>query len=166
MTSANARSPDRNETTDERADRNWIEIVQELRVTQTGTQILSGFLLAVAFEPVFGSLHVYQRVTYLTLVAIAATTTTVGLVPVSLHRHMFRQHEKPRLVTLADRLLKVVLTMVSLLTAGVVFFVFSVTVGFTGAWIAGIVVAAGMIGSLLIYPRIAAPKPVTSDDHV
>ena len=43
----------RDETLNQRLDRNWIEILQELRVTQTGTQILTGFLLTIAFQPTF-----------------------------------------------------------------------------------------------------------------
>ena len=46
----------RDETLDERMDRNWNEMLQELRVTQTGTQILTGFLLAIAFQNRFTEL--------------------------------------------------------------------------------------------------------------
>ena len=57
METGDARTPDRvgarNETDDERYDRNWVEILQELRVTQTGTQIISGFLLTLAFQKRF-----------------------------------------------------------------------------------------------------------------
>src|SRR5690606_7271715 len=51
----------RDETSNERADRNWEELMQELRVMQTGTQVLSGFLLAVAFQPRFADLDDLQR---------------------------------------------------------------------------------------------------------
>ena len=50
-------SDGRNETLDERMDRNWNEMLQELRVTQTGTQILTGFLLAIAFQNRFAELR-------------------------------------------------------------------------------------------------------------
>lgn len=46
----------RDESPSERADRNWYEVLQELRVMQTGTQILTGFLLALAFQPAFADL--------------------------------------------------------------------------------------------------------------
>ena len=49
----------------ERADRNWSEVLQELRVMQTGTQILTGFLLALAFQPAFADLDDGQRTFYL-----------------------------------------------------------------------------------------------------
>lgn len=41
----------RNESEEERADRQWQELVQEIRVAQTGVQILFGFLLTVVFTP-------------------------------------------------------------------------------------------------------------------
>ena len=59
MTSTDAdadRTDGRDESVNERMDRNWNEILQELRVTQTGTQILTGFLLAIAFQPKFADL--------------------------------------------------------------------------------------------------------------
>lgn len=59
------------ESVNERADRNWNENLQELRVSQTGTQIISGFLLAVAFQPRFDDLDQYQLVLYLTLVVLS-----------------------------------------------------------------------------------------------
>ena len=44
---------ERNETPAERLDRNWSELLQELRVTQTGIQILTGFLLILPFQARF-----------------------------------------------------------------------------------------------------------------
>jgi hypothetical protein len=142
----------RDETPEERADRNWTEIVQELRVTQTGTQILAGFLLTVAFQQTFAGLESYQKTVYMVLVVLAAATTTVGLMPVSLHRALFRKHDKPRLVTISDRLLKVVLLLVATLTAGVVFFLFDIVLSLLAGVIAGVLVAAGMTVAILVLP--------------
>lgn len=72
----------RDESFDERMDRNWNELLQELRVTQTGTQILTGFLLAVAFQPKFDSLTPFQRVVYLILVVSTVLITALALAPV------------------------------------------------------------------------------------
>ena len=116
----------RDETRDERADRNWQELVQELRVTQTGTQILSGFLLTVAFQYGFQHLGGYQKIIYLCLIVLAAATTAVGLLPVALHRALFRRKRKEWLVTQGNRMLVLALTLVAALTSGVVFFLFDV----------------------------------------
>ena len=81
----------RDETENERMDRNWNELLQELRVTQTGTQILSGFLLA--------TLDNFARGLYVALVLLAAVTIVLGLAPVNLHRALFREKLKPSVVT-------------------------------------------------------------------
>src|SRR4028119_1692499 len=68
----------RDETEDERNDRNWAELLQELRVTQTGTQILMAFLLTIAFQPTFRQLGSFERTVYLVLVFVAAITTALA----------------------------------------------------------------------------------------
>ena len=76
----------RDESVNERMDRNWNEILQELRVTQTGTQIFTGFLLTIAFQTGFSDLTTFQTRVYLVLVVAAVLTTALGLAPVNLHR--------------------------------------------------------------------------------
>src|SRR6478735_1694710 len=88
----------RDETPTQRADRNWGEVLQELRVLQTGTQILTGFLLALAFQPTFADLSGGQRAFYLVLVVLAALATIVALAPVALHRALFQQRLKREVV--------------------------------------------------------------------
>ena len=85
----------RDETPAERADRNWNEVLQELRVMQTGTQILTGFLLALAFQPAFADLSEVSATFYLTLVVLSALSSIVALAPVALHRILFRRRAKP-----------------------------------------------------------------------
>ncbi|MDG3010791.1 hypothetical protein G4X40_11590 [Rhodococcus sp. D2-41] len=50
-----AETPDRHETPTERLDRNWSALLQELRVTQTGVQLLTGFLLTLPFQGAVGA---------------------------------------------------------------------------------------------------------------
>ena len=99
-------SDGRDESLNERMDRNWNEMLQELRVTQTGTQILTGFLLAIAFQNRFEDLTSFQHRIYLILVMAAMITTALGLAPVNLHRVLFRQHAKEVVVTVAHVLLR------------------------------------------------------------
>lgn len=122
-------APDgRDETSAERADRNWNEVLQELRVLQTGTQILTGFLLALAFQPAFRDLDDAQRAFYLVLVVLSALSTIVALAPVALHRVLFRQRAKPEIVAYGHAALITALATVSLLLLCVVAFVFDVVV--------------------------------------
>ncbi|CAI7634283.1 unnamed protein product [Penicillium discolor] len=115
---------------DERADRNWEELLQELRVMQTGTQILTGFLLAVAFQPRFTDMDEFQRDLYVVLVALAALATILALAPVGIHRALFGSRLKPDLVRTAARLVKI-----DLRTAGIVALIASLVL-VVGLWMA------------------------------
>lgn len=116
----------RDETENERLDRNWSEILQELRVIQTGTQILTGFLLAIAFQQRFEDLDVFQTDVYLVLVSGSVLATLLGLAPVSLHRELFRRRAKRTLVRAADVLLRLTLMAVALVLTGTVLLIFDV----------------------------------------
>ena len=119
----------RDETLDERLDRNWGELLQELRVTQTGTQILTGFLLAVAFQQRFGELTPGQHRLYLALIVTAVLTTALALTPVYLHRALFRRHAKAVLVAVSNVLVRIVLLGVALVLAGTMVLIFDVVAG-------------------------------------
>lgn len=151
----------RDESSDERSDRNWSEILQELRVTQTGTQIISGFLLTLAFQQRFLTVTVYERNVYLVLISLAAVTTAVGLAPVSLHRTLFRRHEKFRVVSVASRLLDANLVLVALLTGGVVLFIFTFVLDVGAGIVAGAAVFLVLLILLVVIPRRALRRRAT-----
>ncbi|MCU1579688.1 MAG: sodium:proton antiporter [Rhodoglobus sp.] len=142
----------RDESANERHDRNWSEILQELRVIQTGTQILSGFLLTLAFQQRFTELDDYQVGTYLALVAVAAVATALALAPVAVHRALFHRRAKGELVVIANRLLKVTLAAVGLTLVGTTMLVFDVVVGHA----AGVVAGSGAL-LLVVLGWIALP---------
>src|SRR4029453_1166479 len=98
-------SDGRDESPNERSDRNWADILQELRVALTGTQLIGGFLLAGGFQPRFEDLDDYQLTLYLILVSMAGLATVIGLAPVTLHRTLFRRQVKERIVRTGNRLL-------------------------------------------------------------
>ncbi|HWR86087.1 MAG TPA: DUF6328 family protein [Rhodoglobus sp.] len=131
----------RNETLNERMDRNWNEILQELRVIQTGTQILTGFLLAVAFQQRFEDLDRFQVSVYLVLVALSVLATLLALAPVSLHRTLFRKRAKPEIVRAANRLVQLTLVVVALTLAGTALLIFDFVVGRSAGLAAGAVTA-------------------------
>ncbi|MGX5681200.1 DUF6328 family protein [Schumannella luteola] len=140
------------ETDQERLNRRWAELLQELRVIQTGTQILTGFLLALAFQPRFTELDSYQVVTYLILVATAAITTILALTPVSLHRILFKQKAKEEIVTIANRVLKVTLVFVGLTILGTVLLIVDVVLGRPWGWAAGAVTLVGIVFAWVLLP--------------
>ena len=142
----------RNESVNQQMDRNWGELLQELRVLQTGVQILAGFLLTIPFQQRFESLDDYQVGLYLTNVLLAALVTAVILLPVSVHRRLFRKQLKSTLVASADRIAKVALGGVALLSSGTASLVFDVTAGRNAGLLAGGGLLAVMILLLVFVP--------------
>jgi hypothetical protein len=151
------RADGRDETPNERADRNWDELMQELRVMQTGTQILTGFLLAVAFQQRFTDMDELQRDLYLVLVALAAAATVLSLAPVGMHRALFGRRRKPELVRIAARIVRIDLFVIGVLTAGVTTLIVDFTVNRT----AGIV---ALVASLLAVAALWLWLPTSVKD--
>lgn len=145
------------ETDRARLDRNWSEILQELRVTQTGTQILTGFLLTLAFQPRFADLTQIQVDVYLVLVVLAALTTALALAPVSLHRTLFREGAKEEIVRIANRILKATLLGVALVLSGTILLIFDVVVSPVAGYVAGGVSLILIAGVWLVMPALVHP---------
>ncbi|WP_371674635.1 DUF6328 family protein [Streptomyces sp. NBC_00289] len=94
----------RDETEEERADRKWVELIQEIRVAQTGVQILFGFLLTVVFTPRYTQLTQTDKNIYIVTVVLGACTTGALIGPVSLHRLVSGRRVKPQAVEWASRM--------------------------------------------------------------
>jgi len=94
----------RDETDLERADRNWDELLGELRVTQTGVAILFSVLLTVPFSARFDAVTPSQERLYLVALMLSATTTVTLIAPVACHRILFAQGQKAGVVKIANRL--------------------------------------------------------------
>ncbi|MDO9496089.1 MAG: DUF6328 family protein [Nocardioides sp.] len=139
----------RDESHEERLDRKWNDMLQELRVMQTGVQLLAGILLTLPFQESFGDLDGFQRSLYLGLVIVAAVTTALVLTPVAIHRRLAGHHVKDRLITSAHVLMHAVLGTLALLIVGMVVFVFDVVLGDRAAAVAGTSVAV-LVGALLV----------------
>jgi hypothetical protein len=101
---AEARDRGRDETEEERADRKWGELIQEVRVAQTGVQILFGFLLTVVFQSKYAQLQPTEKTIYIVTVVLGAAATGALIGPVSLHRLVSGRRVKPQAVEWASRL--------------------------------------------------------------
>ncbi len=98
-----ADDPGRDETEEERDDRNLLELLQELRVGALGVQVLFGFLLSLPFFAVrFSRLSHFQRELYVANLLLAALATALFSGPVAYHRLVFRHHRKTRLVVVSN----------------------------------------------------------------
>ena len=92
------------ETPKERADRELIELLNELRVVLPGVTVLLAFLLAVPFAKGWPKTTPFQRDVF--VVAFLATAVSVALLtaPSSYHRLRFRHGNKEHIVKVGNRL--------------------------------------------------------------
>jgi hypothetical protein len=142
----------REETPNERYDRNWSELLQEFRVFQTGTQILAAFLLTLPFQQRFTQLEPFDVVVYLILIMIAAAVTLLALAPVALHRMLFRKRAKKELVEMTNRILLTCLAAASVLFPGIVLFIFDFLLNPPAGAFAGAVVFVLVILIWIVVP--------------
>jgi amino acid permease len=92
------------ETEKQRWDRNFSDLLQELRVAQTGVQILFAFLLTLPFSNGFPRATAFQKDVYIVALIAAACATALIISPVAFHRALFRQGRKPELVKYAHKM--------------------------------------------------------------
>ncbi|WP_460754050.1 DUF6328 family protein [Myceligenerans cantabricum] len=139
----------------ERLTRNWNELLQELRVMQTGVQILTGFLLTVPFSARFDDLEDHQRMLYLGVLVAAVLTTCVIVAPVAFHRILFRQSRREWLVRTADLCARLGLAGLGIVSAAVMLLVFDIVVGPVPAAVAAVSVGLVFGGLWFGVPRLA-----------
>lgn len=144
---------ERRETPSERLDRKFDDLLQELRVAQTGAQLLAGILVTLPFQPAFDDLDRFQRGLYLLLLAAALLTTAAVLTPIAVHRRLSGRHHKDAVVRVAQQALGVVLGTLSVLVVGLAMLVVDVVVDRTAAVGAAVVLASLLAGLLVVLPR-------------
>jgi predicted membrane channel-forming protein YqfA (hemolysin III family) len=113
----------RNESKNERADRNLAELLQELRVALPGVQVLFAFLLTVPFQQRFADVTNFQRDVYVFTLLFSALTTALLIAPTAYHRLNFRQGDKEHIVQVSSTLTIAGLIALSLAMSGAVLLV-------------------------------------------
>ena len=88
----------------ERLDRQWNELLQELRLAQTGTQILFAFLLSIAFTNRFQDAGPFTHDVYAGTLIASALAVGLLLAPVSFHRILFQHRMRDRMIPIAGRM--------------------------------------------------------------
>lgn len=148
----------RNETEEERLDRKWDDLLQELRVMQTSAQLTAGFLLTLPFQTAFADLNKFQEGLYLGLVVLASLIIALVMTPVAVHRHLSGEHVKERVVATGHRIVRTVIGALALLILGIVTLIFDVVIDQTIA-----LVVAGCMGVVLIGLLVVLPLRLTRD---
>ena len=112
-----------------RADRNMVEMLQELRVAQTGVQILFAFLLSLSFTDRFGRIDDVQRWIYVVTLLMTTVTTGLLIAPAAVHRMLFGRRVKRSVVRIGQNLFVAGLVALALTLTGAVLLVLDIAVG-------------------------------------
>jgi hypothetical protein len=135
------RDSGREETEEERLDRNLSELLQELRVALPGVQVLFAFLLAVPFQQGFEKITSSQKGAYFGTLICTAIAAVMLISPTAYHRLTFRYQQKRKLVFYANRFSIIGLTFLALAMTGAIMLITDVLFGST----ATIVVSAATV---------------------
>ncbi|WP_405060054.1 DUF6328 family protein [Kribbella sp. NBC_01505] len=143
MTRSNASYRREEEDSGERLDRHWNELLQELRLAQTGTQILFAFLLGIGFQSQFQAADQFTHHVYAATLIASALAVALFLAPISFHRIVHRQGLRDRLVTVTDRLTQIGLAFLVVAMAGGVLLALDVVLSRP--------VALGLVTGILVW---------------
>jgi hypothetical protein len=124
---------ERGETPLQRADRAYGEILQEIRVAQTGIQILFAFLLTLAFTNRFAAITTFERQIYVVTLLLCAAATALLIAPAAFHRMVYRRRLKQHLVQVANRLALSGLALLVLAMNSAILLILDVVIGFSPA---------------------------------
>jgi len=140
------------EDTGERLDRQWLELLQELRLAQTGTQILFAFLLGIAFTSVFQEADAFTHDIYAGTLIASALAAGLFLAPVSFHRIVFQHKVRDKMIPIAGRMTSAGLAFLILAINGGILLALDVVLNRTTAIIIAAVVLAWFTGFWYILP--------------
>jgi hypothetical protein len=142
----------RNENHLERCDRNLVELLQEVRVVQTGVQVLFAFLLTAPLAARFPELSSLQRGTYFVTLLASGAAAILLIAPTAHHRILFRLGDKEHLVMVANRFTLAGLACVAISMVGAILLVTDLLFG--GALVAATtgVAAIGCVACWCVAP--------------
>lgn len=121
----------------QRLDRQWNELLQEMRVMQTGVQVLTGFLLTIPFQQRFEKLTEVERWLYIAAVGLAVLATLFLIAPVAMHRVLFRRGERDRLLPRGHRCALIGLGLLAAAVAAAMTLIVDVVFNETAGWLIG-----------------------------
>lgn len=136
----------------QRADRNFGDLLQELRVAQTGVQFLFAFLLTAPLQAGYARMGRADRTLLVVDTVVLAVAAVCLIAPVAWHRALFRRHLKDEVVHAAGRL---ACAGLGFLAAGIVLSI-TLAVGLVTVWWvalpAGVVIGGTVVMLWLVLP--------------
>ncbi|MDO5503089.1 MAG: DUF6328 family protein [Actinomycetia bacterium] len=142
----------RSESIAERWDRHWGELLQELRVVQTGVQIVFAFLLILPFQDRFADLDDFSRTVYVAIMVMLAMSMIMNLAPVIVHRYLYTRHKRDVLLSVSDPLAKISFITLGLGLLGAIQLAVDMVLGRTQA-----LILIGVLSAIIIALWIALP---------
>lgn len=142
----------RGETDTQQLDRNLAALFQELRVVQTGVQLLTGFLLTLPFQARFDAVSTPMRGLYLAVVSSSIAATVFLVAPVAAHRILFRRHRLATVVRIAHTFALIGLALLGFALTGVAVLIFVTVAGAVAATVVGCCSAVLFLGVWLVLP--------------
>ena len=142
----------RDETEEERLDRQLLELLNEVRVAIPGVQVLFAFLLIVPFSARWGDTTQLQQNAYFATLMLTASASALLMAPAAIHRVRFRMGDKRTIVEWAHRLTLAGLAVLGVAMAGAVFLVTDVLYAATGAAIAAGAILGLIVGLWFVLP--------------
>lgn len=140
------------ETEAERADRNFGDLLQELRVAQTGVQILFAFLLTLPLQTRFEKLDDWEIGTFVTALLLSAGASVCLIAPVAYHRALFARQLKQHVVTAASRFAITGLALLAMAITCAVDLVLDLVLGRMPALIIAGILAVVLLSSWAVMP--------------
>jgi uncharacterized membrane protein YiaA len=142
----------REESEEERADRNLQDLLQELRVALPGVQVLFAFLLTVPFSQRFTDLSNFEKKLYFGVLICVALATVMLVAPTAGHRILFRRQQKEFIVTISNTLALVGLLLLAIGMTGAIALISNFIFGTTTAVVSSIVMAIAYAGFWYLGP--------------
>jgi hypothetical protein len=156
----------REESEDERLDRNLGELLQELRVALPGVQVLFAFLLAVPFQQHFTQITPFQEKVYFVTLLCTAVSAALLISPTAYHRMTFHLQQKRKLVFIANRLAIAGLAFLALAMTGAVMLITDVLFGVAATVVFSTATLAMFVVLWLLLPlrqRLRLVRPELGD---
>jgi hypothetical protein len=139
----------RDETPAERIDRNFNELLGELRIALPGVQVLFAFLLTVPFAQRFSELTGFQRGLYFAVLLLTAVACALLIAPTAYHRLQFRRGRKHEILFFANRAAVLGLAALALAMSGAIMLITDLLFGTAAAIPVGL--AAALMFAALWY---------------
>jgi len=124
VTSEQARR--REESEEERLDRNLNEMLQGLRVALPGIQVLFAFLLVVPFQQGWATVTKFEETVYYVTLVLTAAASVFLIAPTARHRMRFRERDKEWIVKSSNALAIAGLALMGAAICGAILLITSV----------------------------------------